>query len=388
MVSCALRRSSRTAILFAAVAAMAGCQGKSKKKPPAQEGQAQPADTAQDDPNKGLPVAWPAKPAGRFESLPWLAGGLRVAATSKPSPTVAVARVGKVTLYDPQGKVLSDFDMPGTPQVLEFLDVDKDELPELVVGAGIGRETREAETRFAIADGKDWTEIKVIDLGRSQRHQVVDVAIDGQGFLWVANFVSKYMVALSTVDPMAGTAKRVLNRRMVGGIAFAKVGDSQRLVMARIYGEKRGEHGLVELKEDGGFGTLPSVRGARAIRSYGGALFIADGWHREYKAKGRGLITKLVPGPGAWERVVLANVDGVSGFDELDIGDIDGDGTAEVVATGDGPAIAVPVNATGAVAAQALGGVKAYDAAIADLDGQGGAEVVIVGLESGIWRPE
>ncbi|MBT8494783.1 MAG: hypothetical protein KJO07_17130 [Deltaproteobacteria bacterium] len=364
-----------------------GCQGEAKKKKPA-TGQSGGETAAKAGPalEDGIPSPWPAKPDGRFESKPWLADGLRVAASAAPSPVVAVARVNKITLYDPSGKVVSDFDMAGTPQVLEFLDVDGDGVPELVAGAGLGRETREATTRFVVADGKGWTQIKTIDLGQSERHQVVDVAVDGQGVLWVAHFVSKYIVGISTVDAKAGTAKRIFNRRMVGGIGFAGSGDAERLALARVYGDARGKHGLVEIKIDGGFEALPSLRGARAMASHQGSLVVADGWHREYRAKGRALITRLMPRPKAWERQVLAYVKGPSGYSSLRVGDIDGDGKAEVVATGDGPAVAVPLDATGELPARALSAGSAAHAAVADLDGDGASEVVIVGSEGGIWR--
>ena len=334
------------------------------------------------------PSSRPAVRAGHLTPAPWLKGARRIAVGTLEGKTViAVGAVRALRLHRLDGSLVRRVPAAGSSQVLRFADVDGDGVPELIGGWGIGVETREAATELKVLDGAKLEHVHEIEVGKTTRHQVVDVAVDRDGDVVVAHFVSKYQVSLSKLD-MKGRKLQPMGRvRMLSGLdVVATANDEQALALARIYGDALGEPGGLYLFNDEGKSPIPSVRGARAVRwsRKDQEMVIADGWHREYAAKAQALITRLSPAnDGRWTRKVLANVAGRHGFDRLVVGDIDGDGKTDVVAAGNGAAVTVPM-AGGEVLE--LGGGEATDAALADVDGDGQAEVLIVGSEPVIWR--
>jgi len=388
MVDCAYRRQLWLLLIVTAVAG--GCREGSKRAGGHVSVAGKDAAAASGD-EASLPAMRTPTPAGQMTPAPWLGGAERVAAQRVGDKVVvAAAHVGELRLHDADGNLLRTSAVPGTPHAMRFADVDRDGQPELVVGWGIGVASREAGLTLKVFDGPALDRVIDIDVGGTTRPQLVDIAVDGDGDVVVAHFASKYQVSLSKLD-MAKKALTPMTRvRMLSGLdVVAREGQDKALGIARMYGDALGEPGGVFLFAGTEMRELPSLRGARAIRwsTEAKALIVADGWHREYAAKARPLISKIAAGPdGTWTRTVLANVAGRYGFTGLVLGDIDGDGRQDVVAVGDGAAVSVPVGSDGQGSLRELGGGKTTDAAIVDIDGDGRAEVVIAGSEPGIWR--
>jgi hypothetical protein len=248
-----------------------------------------------------------------------------------------------------------------------------------------------------------------IPLPPTSRAQVIGVAGDPQrpGVLFVGAFDSKYMVTLLEAERGRGgvwRTEKISRLRMAWGLAAGDAdGDgSTDLVVARAYGDGRREPGDV-LFFPGGAGDdrqqIPSVRGARAVvvtRVAEGRseVLFSDGWHRKYGTSARALVTRARRDVRAWRTEILANVLGRHSYDRLRVADLEGDGSREIIAVGNGPAVRVALEPAPDGRAMALGERPATDAYPVDLDRDGADEVVLVGREPGadgaaygwIWR--
>jgi len=366
-----------------------GCRD-SKKSHEAQPAPAK-AESGAVDEDANLPTPRTAARSGELSPAPWLAGAERVAiATIDGQLVIAAAAVGELRLHRADGTVLRAVSVPGSPHAMRFADVDRDGVVELVAGWGIGVASRDAGLTLQVFDGPGLDKVIDIDVGGTTRPQLVDIAVDGDGDVVIAHFSSKYQVSLSKLDLGKKALEPMTRVRMLSALdVVLREGKDKALGIARMYGDALGQPGGVFLFSGTEMHELPSLRGARALRwsNQAQALVVADGWHREYAAKARPLISRIAPAAdGSWKRIVLAHVAGRYGFTGLVLGDIDGDGREDVVAVGDGAAVSVPVGSDGNGPVIELGGGKATDAAIADLDGDGRAEVVLAGSEPGIWR--
>lgn len=175
------------------------------------------------------------------------------------------------------------------------------------------------------------------------------------------------------------------------------------LLLARPYGESAGTPGDVLVLRPGtalpaasgdqgggqagaGMARVPTTGGARAVIAVGRDVLYADGWHREYGSRARALITAARWQQGAWTTQVLAHVRGRRGYERLRVGDVDGDGVLDVVASGDGPAVLVPSSRPVTGSVPSLGSAEAWDAYPVDLNDDQQHEVIILGPYPGIWQ--
>lgn len=77
---------------------------------------------------------------------------------------------------------------------------------------------------------------------------------------------------------------------------------------------------------------------------------------------------------------------GRRGYERLRVGDVDGDGVLDVVASGDGPAVLVPSSRPVTGSVPSLGSAEAWDAYPVDLNDDQQHEVIILGPYPGIWQ--
>ncbi len=336
------------------------------------------------------PAAAPAASAGRSVApAPWLANASRVVA-ARVADRVYVVAAGTsfARVFDAAGNRVRDLPAePGGAQVLEVVDVDGDGVPEIAIGRGRHRDAQTAPASLRVY--RQWwaddAAVEIVPLPETSRQQVVWARSRGDGGLWVGSYESKYFVAVTAATrgpDGTWTSERYGTARVASGAVEA----AGKLIVARAYGDELDEPGVVvELAADGAQTPLPSVRGARAIARAPGATPIvvyADGWHREYARKAQAFIARAVWTGDAWERSQLALVPGRHGYDKLRVGDVDGDGAADVVASGNGPAVWVPVRGGNY---ETIGDGEAADAFPFDLNGDGRDEVLIAGPSPGIW---
>lgn len=365
---------------------------------PDRRGPSRPDDGPIPLPAEVAPVAF-----GTVEPAPWLEEALRVAAVRVPaargrkgSETLVVAAgLRWLRLHRPDGELVAETSAPGGAQLLEVLDVTGDGRDDILIGRGVVRGALGVPASLRVHLAADLTgEPEKIPLPDSTRSQVVGVApASGRpGDLYVAAFESKYMTGLFRArrhGPGDWRIEKLGSARVVGGIAsVSRPGAEDRaLVVARIYGDGLEEPGLVEVRLEGELELVPSTRGARAIvalPSDTGDLVFADGWHKNYGQMAQALLTRGHRGESAWESHTLARVGDRFGYDRLRIGDVGGDGQIEVLAAGNGPAVAVNLRPGAPV--RALGDVDATDLYPVDLDGDGADEVILAGPNPGIWR--
>lgn len=389
-----------TRLALAAVV-LAGCSSSSPSPPAAKTAPA--ADDA------AVPVALDAAPvaptvaAGLIEEAPWLDGAERVAVVPGPDPVIAVAGPGWLRLLTARGRPRGVTRAIGSAQVLEVFDADGDGTLDVIEGRGRGRGALQAPMTLAIYRSARLGRRETVPLPASDRAEIVSVAPDptAPGALFVAAYESKYMVRFLRATRQKNGTWTTEDRgsaRVVSEMAVADVdGDgTPEVFMARPYGdtpEQPGEVALLGRRAEEG-GRLPVVGGARSVRVARDKVIYSDGWHREYGRKARGLITRARRAGDTWEATVIAEVPGRWSYDELRLGDLEGDGLTEIIAAGNGPAVAVPLRGSGAAAVRLLGDREVYAIYPADLDRDGADEVLMIGPKPGepqasrgwIWR--
>lgn len=370
-------------------------QSSASGRPEAEEaGRSQ--DAQPEEPAAAVPDARAALTApGHVEPAAWLAGAERVAAVRgrRGGVRIAAAGTGWVKLLGAGGKTIAEGGGVGAAQVLEMVDINYDGNPALVVGRGVGRSARNAPASVFVHWLDSFARAEEVPLPPTSRAQVVAVVGDPEraGVLYVAVFVEKYEVSiLRAARGPKGVWKteEVAKKRMVWGLAaedFDGDGDTE-LALARVYGDRQGEPGDLLLVEPGSPSAatrVPSVLGVRAVRALrdrkgGVQILYSDGWHRQYRKRALGLLTRARRAGSGWATEVLANVRGRHSYDRLRVGDLDGDGARELIAVGNGPAVRVALQGADG-GAMALGGGDALDACPVDLDGDGADEVLLVG---------
>lgn len=353
------------------------------------------------EPTGALPPALPTKETGAVSAAPWLAGAERVhALVQGGSPFVVAAGTGWLRVYRPDGTMVAHAGGRGAAQVLELLELSPAPggaaQSVIAVGRGLGREALDAPPSIGLYrfDGHALSPPEEVPIPATSRAQIVGIAADPErsSWLWILAFDSKYQAALLGAKRGEGgvfvTTQLARIRMPMALAAGDATGDGKTdLLIARPYGEGLDAPGDVfVLSESGQRDLLPAVRGARAVVVHGSDVLYTDGWHREYGRKANALITRARWDGRSWRSQVLAHVAGRHGYDRLRVGDVDGDGSMDVVAAGNGPAIWVRGLSPSSGNVAALGRLDAYDAFPADLDGDGRAEVIIAGPEPGIWR--
>lgn len=367
---------------------------------------ATPSPAPTDARGADLPIPVGERAIGVFTPAPWLDGAERVAVFQhRGTAYIAAAGTGWLQIFDARGRSLARADAPGAAHVLEVVGADADQRVLLALGRGVGRDARDASSSAVVHrfDGRALGPAEAIPLPPSTRAQIVGIAARDPRAerLWLGAFESKYIMALYAVERGdRGYQARAVDRMRVP--LSLSVGDPDGdgegdLFIARPYGDSAELPGDVFRWRDGAREPLPSVRGARAVLAHGNAVFLADGWHKDYGRQANALITRVERAGDDWRARVLVHVRGRHGYTRLRVGDVDGDREPDLLAAGNGPAIVIPGMRPVLESVATLGTVEAWDIAVGDLAAGNTAattetardrrdQVVIVGETSGIWH--
>ncbi len=376
-------KSVLTAI--AILATVSGCSEKSSGKDDFASGKADPKNTEKRDAAAG-PIA-PVRLPGELTPAPWLGEATRVAAIGKGKGAIIIAAGnGWLRWFDANGALLGERLGEGAAQVLRTADVDGDGRAEVLYARGMGRGANDASLVLEILrlDG-DSAEASTVSLPTTTRQQVTGVAASGDGSIWVASFVSKFAVEVGRYEKSSDVWEKVEDRGQHRVVADLEVFDGNPII-ARMYGETAdAPGGVYALLKGKAPLAIPSTRGARALAvlPQRAGLVMADGWHKSYARKAKGLVTLATRKSWGWTKKSQVEVAKNFGFAQLRVGNPHSHEGFEIVASGNGPAVVVLPTAPDVV--YSLGDAVAADAVPVNLRGDARDEVVIAGPKPAIW---
>ncbi len=366
-------------------AALASCSKKSADKAPGETAKTQGAKEQKEEAAPS-PVV-PAKLPGNFAPAPWLEGATKVAALGSGKGAIIVAAGnGWLRWFDVAGTKLGERVGEGAAQLLRTEDVDGDGRLEVLYARGLGRGAKDAPVRLEIVRiSADSSEAETIPLPETTRSQVSGAAAAGDGSIWVASFVGKYQVEVGRYEKSSDGWAKVEDRGQHRVVSSLEVFDGEP-VIARMYGENADQPGGVYALHKGKAPlAIPSTRGARALAvlPQRTGLVMADGWHKNYARKAKGLVTFATRKSWGWTKRTSTEVAKNFGFAQLRIGNPHSAEGPEVVASGNGPAVVILPSKPDV--AFALGDAVAADAVPVQIEGDDRDEVVIAGPTPGIW---
>ncbi len=169
---------------------------------------------------------------------------------------------------------------------------------------------------------------------------IADVDRDGKPELAFAYYGSKYMVRTRHLEA-GGAAIEGPETRMATGRLYADLdGDGKAdEVIARVYGDAKGEPGDLKVNLGKGWVKVPTEQGVRgivfaAIGAEKPALYFADGWVANYGKKAKARLKRASFAGGQPKVELLGQSAEEFTFFELDARDLDGDGALELLARG------------------------------------------------------
>ncbi len=218
------------------------------------------------------------------------------------------------------------------------------------------------------------------------------VALLGAGRqLFVAFFESKYVVKAALAEPgEAGwTLRDVTSIRMALSWARGEVdGDgTPDLIVGRLYGDDAGVDGeAFLLRPNGDRVPIPTTRGVRGLavadtdRDGKAEVFLGDGWHQQYSAQARGLLTSARWDGRAFRSEIVEETHGQFAILRILPADVDGDGVPEIVTQGS--SYVRVFRRDGAHWRGLTVAASGRDVAVGPLDDEPGAEIVVLGDHS------
>ncbi len=209
-----------------------------------------------------------------------------------------------IRVLDAAGTVVTSAPVPGGILQLVAADLDGDKRAEIYAGWGQTRDHMDATakvTQYRFERGK-LVEDTVLAPTTSRQEVVAIIPMLDTKELLIAYFDSKYMVTstIATKGAQGWTAKTIASLRTATTYTRGDLdGDgTPELVVGRVYGDDKGVDGdAFVLAPDGTRKPIPSTRGLRSLAAIDtdgdkkAELFMGDGWHQNYGANARGLLT-------------------------------------------------------------------------------------------------
>ena len=249
------------------------------------------------------------------------------APTSEPLPAVfgtpervatdgewlAAADGKQLVIAKLDGSQAKTFASPGAPQQLVM------DHGTVFAGFGMDRDHRDAPARIVAYPAQ-----QTILEPPTTRAEIASLRFV-HGHLLFAYFDSKYFVRVGIAEPPTWQV------RELGRFRMASVADELadgRVVIGRVYGDDINADGdafILEPRQ-----LLPTTRGVRSLVCGKDEVFVGDGWHREYLAKGKGLVTRIAGGKSR----LIEDTPGQFVLWKLALADLDGDGVDELIGGG------------------------------------------------------
>lgn len=341
------------------------------------------------------PPPLPDPPAGKRTDLTaavgsaWRAGIGDIDGDGDRELVIVDAKV--IRVLDATGREVTS--TPVTSGILQLLvaDLDGDKRAEVYAGWGQTRDHMDATARITVhrfMKGKLVEEV-MFTPSTSRNEVTALVPMYDTKELLVGYFDSKYMVttAVLTKGAQGWTSKTIASLRTATSYARGDLdGDGKpELVVGRVYGDDKGIDGdAFVLGPDSSRKVIPSTRGLRSVAIIDtdgdnkGEVFMGDGWHQNYGANARGLLTRAKLEGGTFKTELVEDTQGQYEIMETQPAKLDG---KLALVTHGSHYVRVFWRAGAAWKALTIAGAS-RDVAIGDLDGQPGDEVVVIGDKS------